>query len=94
MALTTKDGQCRDHRNPAELICLHEECGSRLMCMLCEHHHELFTSVRATNVVDWGRFRKVVDQSIDRSLRIIDDIERGGIEKEKTLVAQYYLKLK
>lgn len=64
------------------------------MCMLCEHHHETFTSVRAKNVVDWRRFRKLVDESIDRSLKIVDQIEQGGIEKEKKMAVQYYTKLK
>lgn len=42
------------------------------MCMLCEHNHELFTSVRIKQQVELKKFKKVVDESIDRSLRIID----------------------
>lgn len=39
-------------------------------------------------------FKKKVDEAIDRSLKIIDEIENGGIEKEKKLVSQYYDNIK
>lgn len=64
------------------------------MCMLCEHNHDFFSSLRAKTQVNWLKFKKAVDSSIDKSLKIVDEIEQGGIESQKKMVARYYNSIK
>lgn len=49
------------------------------MCMLCEHNHEVFESIRQKSHVTLKQFYKKIDDSIDLSLKIVDDVEKGGI---------------
>ena len=62
------------------------------MCLLCDHQHELFTSILKPNQINYSKFKEFLDLQIDKSFQL--EMENKNAEKQKELIHNYYENIK